>query len=75
MSDAQQKLLFRLAYAEGNEGDRARERVLEALGVQRLEYATRLDASRAIEAMKREAAARPDLSRNGQSNGAAHGPP
>lgn len=71
MSANQRSLLFRLAYEEGHEGNAARDRVLGVLGVKRLEWATKLDASRAIEAMKREAAGK----QNGQSNGAPHGPP
>ncbi len=62
MSDNQRKLLFRLAYGEGHQGEAAKNRVLEALGVQRLEHATRLDASRAIYHLKR-----------GATNGASHG--
>jgi hypothetical protein len=69
MSSAQRSLLFRLAYEEGLEGDAARKRVLDVLGVQRLEHATRTDASRAIENLKRSAGP----ARNGQSNGASHG--
>ncbi len=63
MSDSQRKLLFRLAYGEGHQGEGAKNRVLDALGVQRLEHATRLDASRAIDNLKRAAG-------NGASNGA-----
>lgn len=51
MSDAQKKALFRLAYTLGDR-EGALTRVLEALGVERLEWATRADASRAIDALR-----------------------
>ena len=54
MSDTQKKYLFRLAYDLGETRDTARDRVLKALGAERLEWATRVDASRAIEALNRE---------------------
>ncbi len=65
MSDAQKKLLFRLAFNLGATKENVRERVVKALGVDRLEWATRLDASKAIDTLKREAT-RP---------GAPHPPP
>ncbi len=55
MSDAQKRLLFRLAFNLGATNENVRERVLKALGVERLEWATRLDASKAIDTLKREA--------------------
>ncbi len=55
MSDAQRKLLFRLAFNLGATKENVRERVIKALGVDRLEWATRLDASKAIDTLKREA--------------------
>jgi len=68
MSDAQKKALFRLAYTLGDR-EGALSRVLEALGVERLEWATRADASRAIDALKSKSG-----SGSGQpSNGAGHG--
>lgn len=54
MSDMQKKYLFRLAYDLGETRDSARDRVLKALGLERLEHATRADASRAIDALSRE---------------------
>lgn len=48
MTDMQRKLLFRIAYETGNR-DTALGRILEALGVERLEHATRAAASRAIQ--------------------------
>lgn len=56
MSDMQKKYLYRLAYDLGETRDTARDRVLKALGVERLEYATRVDASRAIDALNTELA-------------------
>lgn len=54
MSDMQKKYLFRLAYDLGETRESARNRVLDALGLERLEQATRVDASRAIDALSRE---------------------
>jgi hypothetical protein len=66
MSEQQRKLLFRLVYASGAQGDAARERVLEVLRVERFEHATRAAASRAIDELRRHS--------NGDGrNGAAHG--
>jgi hypothetical protein len=72
MSEEQKKLLFRLAFENGSR-DTARDRVLKALGVERLEWATRADASRAIDALKREGASRTnEREANGQGpNGEA----
>lgn len=67
MSDAQKKALFRLAYTLGDR-EGALSRVLEALGVERLEYADRRAASRAIDILKSK-------SGNGSrqpTNGASH---
>jgi hypothetical protein len=58
MSEEQRKLLFRLAFELGATRDTAGARVLEALGVERFEWATRLQASQAIDALKREAQGR-----------------
>ena len=58
MSDSQRKLLFRLAYSQGDK-ESALDRVLEALGLGRLEWATRADASRAIDVLKAATAERP----------------
>jgi hypothetical protein len=58
MSDMQKKYLYRLAFDLGETRDTARDRVLKALGVERLEYATRVDASRAITDLNRELEAR-----------------
>lgn len=70
MSDEQRKLLFRLAFESGATRDNARERVLFALGVDRLEHATRVDASRAIDRLKREANG---AGMNGRNGAAPHG--
>jgi hypothetical protein len=67
MSDAQKKALFRLAYTFGDR-EGALTRVLQALGVERLEWATRADASRAIDAMK----AKTSNGSSRPSNGASH---
>lgn len=67
MSDAQKKALFRLAYTLGDR-EGALTRVLEVLGVERLEWATRADASRAIDVLRGK-------SSNGSgrpANGAGH---
>lgn len=68
MSEEQRKLLFRLAFDLGETRDSARDRVLKALGVERLEWATRPHASRAIDALKRELAGRSNgHSQNGEA--------
>jgi len=69
MSDSQRKLLFRLAYGLGDR-DGALDRVLEALGVGRLEWATRADASRAIDSLR---AASDQAAPQRPGNGASHG--
>lgn len=58
MSEDQKRLLFRLAYESGESRDTAVDRVLAALKVDRFEYATRADASRAIDELKRQSAAK-----------------
>jgi hypothetical protein len=68
MSDAQKKALFRLAFSLGDRNG-ALGRVLEALGVERLEQATRAGASRAIDALKNKVA----RTSSGPTNGAGHG--
>ena len=67
MSEMQRKYLFRLAFDLGESRETARDRVLKALGVDRFEHATRVDASRAIEALTREGNGRKG---NGKGNGA-----
>jgi hypothetical protein len=70
MSDMQKKYLYRLAYDLGETRDTARDRVLKALGVERLEYATRVDASRAIDALNAELATK----KNGKRGNGAEAP-
>jgi len=65
MTDEQKKLAFRLAYDLGETRDTAAKRVLDALKVERFEYATRADASRAIDELKRVLAGKRG---NGKSN-------
>lgn len=78
MSDEQRKLLFRLAYDLGATRETARDVVLKALGCERLEWAERPQASRAIDALKREVAANAgngDAAPHERLNGEApHGP-
>jgi hypothetical protein len=76
MSEEQKKLLFRLAFENGSR-DTAQGRVLKALGVERLEWATRADASRAIDVLKREGSSkRSDHGANGKGpNGEARHDP
>ena len=78
MSDEQRKLLFRLAYEMGATRDDVRDVVLRALGVERLEWATRQDASRAIDTLKRDVVTRNangDAAPSPRANGeASHGP-
>jgi NAD-dependent DNA ligase len=74
MSSEQRKYLFRLVYSVVPSKDLALERVLTALGVQRLEHATRSDAARAIDSLKEEVAARGAGRRlNGHGNGSENG--
>ncbi len=67
MTEAQRKLLFRLAFDLGENRDSARDRVLSALAVERFEHATRVDASHAIETLAKAANAKKG---NGKGNGA-----
>jgi hypothetical protein len=68
MSDEQKKLLFRLAYDLGFEKDAAREKVLSAVGVERLEWATKPQASAGIDALRNELREQ-DGRQNGHGNG------
>jgi hypothetical protein len=68
MSTEQRKFLFRLAYSLGHKTDEAANKVLETLGVERFEWATRSQASAAIDELKEQARRQ----REG-SNGAHHG--
>jgi len=71
MSGEQKKLLYRLAFNLGATRESSTVRVLEALGIERLEWATRRMASQAIDALKAEVAKKRT---NGHENGAAdHG--
>lgn len=72
MSSAQQKCLFRLAFDLGESRDTARDRVLKALGVERLEWASRAEASTAIDALKQELER---ARRRKGANGGAHDAP
>jgi hypothetical protein len=65
MSDMQRRYAFRLAYDLGETRESARDRVLKALGVERLEHATRRDASRAIDSLNRELEAKKPKRGNG----------
>jgi hypothetical protein len=66
MSDDQRRFLFRLAFDLGETRETARDRVLKALGVERLEWATRPIASRAIDALKHELLTRSPKGGNGK---------
>lgn len=68
MSTEQRKFLFRLAYSLGHKKDEAANKVLETLGVERFEWATRSQASAAIDALKEQARLRRE-----SGNGAYHG--
>jgi len=71
MSGEQKKLLYRLAFNLGETRESSTGRVLQALGVERLEWATRRMASQAIDALKAEVAKR---RANGHENGVpSHG--
>lgn len=54
MTDAQRRLLVRLAFDLGATKETATARVRQALGVERLEWATRADASRGIDDLRHE---------------------
>lgn len=71
MSDDQKRLLYRLVLGLGESRETARDRVLQALGVDRLEHATRVHASRAIDALKNEIAAQGNGHGPANTNGAA----
>jgi hypothetical protein len=73
MSDEQRKLLFRLAFDLGATRENVRDRVLQALGVERLEWATRANASGAIDTLKRALASR--ANGHGLNGGAPHDAP
>ena len=66
MTDMQRKALFRIAYEVGDR-ESALSRILEALGVERLEWATKAQASKAIELLGSQRN-RPQR----RSNGASH---
>jgi hypothetical protein len=66
MTDMQRKALFRIAYDLGDK-ESALGRILEALGVQRLEWATKAQASKAIEMLSAQRGRPPR-----RSNGASH---
>ncbi len=66
ITDMQRKALFRIAYDLGDK-ESALGRILEALGVERLEWATKAQASKAIEKLGAERDRPPR-----RSNGASH---
>ena len=66
MTDTQRKALFRIAYDLGDR-ESALSRILEALGVQRLEWATKAQASKAIDLLGSQRDRPPR-----RSNGASH---
>jgi hypothetical protein len=68
MTEAQRKALFRLSYELGDR-EGALDRVLHALGVGRLEWATRAHASRAIDALRAELGGHGSQPTNGASRG------
>lgn len=72
MSGEQRKLLYRLAFSLGETRESSTTRVLTALGVERLEWATRGMASKAIDALKAEVA-KHRANGNGRSNGHSSG--
>lgn len=67
MSSEQRKFLFRLAYSLGLSKESATKKVLQALGVDDMNDATRSMASRGIDALKEEVAHKKD-----RSNGVSH---
>lgn len=73
MSEEQKKLCFRLAYDLGCDRDNVRDKVLQALGVERLEWATRLHASSAIDALRAEIEERRALQGGAATNGRSNG--
>ena len=66
MTDMQRKALFRIAYDLGDR-ESALARILEALGVERLEWATKAQASKAIEKLGAQRDRPPK-----RTNGASH---
>lgn len=72
MSEEQKKLLFRLAYDLGFNRDNVRDKVLDALGVERLEWATRSHASAGIDALRHELDERRGMQNGHGANGEAH---
>jgi hypothetical protein len=66
MTDMQRKALFRIAYDLGDR-ESALSRILEALGVERLEWATKAQASKAIEKLGAQRDRPPR-----RTNGASH---
>jgi hypothetical protein len=74
ISAEQQKLVFRLCFDLGESRETVRARALKALGVERMEWATRVDGSRAIDALRAELArSRNGHSSNGMNGEAQHG--
>jgi hypothetical protein len=74
MSGEQRKYLYRLAFQLGESKESSTPRVLAALGVERLEWATRAMASKAIDALKVEVAkTRSNGHANGQNGASSHG--
>lgn len=71
MSPEQRRYLFRLAYGLGESRETALARVLESLGVADIDQATRVQAVRAIDALKIEAAAQ-DGDGIANQNGVGH---
>ncbi|MFI5297578.1 MAG: hypothetical protein ACHREM_05720 [Polyangiales bacterium] len=69
MSEEQRKLLFRLAFDLGFSKDNVREKVLNALGVERLEWAERKTASAAIDALRQELGERQAIRGDGAAAG------
>jgi hypothetical protein len=71
MSEEQRKLLFRLAFDLGQTSETARDFLLQAFNVERLEWVTRPEASRVIDFLKREIARRSNG--HGTNGGTPHG--
>jgi hypothetical protein len=74
MSGEQRKYLYRLAFQLGESKESSTPRVLAALGVERLEWATRAMASKAIDVLKAEVGkTRSNGHTNGQNGASSHG--
>jgi hypothetical protein len=74
MSNEQKKLVYRLCFDLGFSRDNVHEKVLKTLGVERLEWATRVHASSAIDALRHELEERRAMQgSNGSSNGRSNG--